>query len=129
MAGTSPTKRTLDYLKEKGYTCTITERWNAFAKIRQDLFGFIDIVALGNFSILGIQCTSGDHVAERVAKIKGLKEAVDWKLNTGRILVVGWRKVGARGKRKTWEPRIVELHYKAGWLESKSEEIPKNVTF
>ena len=44
----SPTQRTLKRLREKEEypLVTIVERWNAFAKIRQDLFGIIDILAI-----------------------------------------------------------------------------------
>ena len=52
----SPTQRTLKRLRDSGDypLVTIVERWNAFAKIRQDLFGIIDLLAIdsdGNTTI------------------------------------------------------------------------------
>ena len=41
MTTTSPTQRTLKYLRDKGYTAQVVEHWNAFAKRRIDLFGVI----------------------------------------------------------------------------------------
>jgi hypothetical protein len=35
----SPTARSLQHLKSLGAYARVVEKWNAFAKIRQDLFG------------------------------------------------------------------------------------------
>ena len=43
---TSPTQLSLKKLREEGYTVAVVEHWNSFARIRQDLFGFIDLLAL-----------------------------------------------------------------------------------
>lgn len=118
----SPTKRTLKYLREKGYVCAVTEHWNAFAKIRQDLFGFIDILALHEAKrIVGIQCTTGANMAARIDKIKAIPEAVSWALATGRIYVIGWRKLKGKEKKATWQPRVIELMWKGGWMEFEVE--------
>lgn len=99
----SPTERSLKYLRAQGYTATVTERWNPFARIRQDLFGIIDILAVKRGETLGVQCTSHDNVSARVNKIADhestpkLREA-GWKLE-----VHGWKK-GARLP----APRIVD---------------------
>jgi len=37
----SPTQRTLKKLRDEVYLAQVVEKWNAFAKIRQDLFGII----------------------------------------------------------------------------------------
>ena len=42
----SPTQRSLKLMRERGYLCEITERWNPFAKIRQDLFHFVDVLCI-----------------------------------------------------------------------------------
>lgn len=93
--------------------CAVTERWNAFAKIRQDLYGWIDLIALDPKwqTAWGIQCTSGSNMAARVAKIEESKEAALWSRCGNRIAVVGWRKAGARGKRKLWDARILGMDY------------------
>jgi hypothetical protein len=87
----SPTQRSLKHLRAEGYVCWVTEHWNAFAHIRQDLFGIIDIIALKDGETLGVQTTSGDNVSARVKKIAGSEylpaiNAAGWK-----IRVHGWR--------------------------------------
>lgn len=43
----SPTQRTLAALRKLGYLAAVVEKWNHGAHIRQDLFGFIDVLAIG----------------------------------------------------------------------------------
>ena len=109
----SPTQRSLKKLRDEGYTCAITERWNAHAKIRQDLFGFIDVLAFNDLITLAVQTTSGDNVSARIQKIMALPAARAWATgNIFRSIVVhGWRKVGPRGKRKVWECREVPIEF------------------
>jgi len=82
----------------------VTEHWNQFAKVRQDLFGFIDVVVLGK-QVIGIQTTSGDHVANRIEKIRQLDKARAWLDAGGKILVHGWRKLA----NKRWECREIDI--------------------
>lgn len=83
----------------------MTERWNAFAHIRQDLFGFIDIVVLDGLGggPLGVQVTVTDSMASRRAKIAEEPRARLWLDSPARIEIWGWAKRGAKGKRKLWE--------------------------
>jgi hypothetical protein len=68
----SPTSRSKAYLlKRHGGLVGITEKWNAFAKIRQDLFGFIDILAVNRHGTIGVQTTTGSNMQARIAKIQG----------------------------------------------------------
>lgn len=60
----SPTQRSLAVLRERGYIAQVVERWNPFARIRQDLFGVVDVLAVGNGETIAVQCTSGANVAE-----------------------------------------------------------------
>ena len=103
--GKSPTQRTRDWLKSRGITSQIVERWNSFARIRQDLFGFCDIVALGG-KITAIQVTSGQNVSARVAKIYESPEAREWLESGGLIEVHGWRKLA---KTRRWEVRRLSI--------------------
>ena len=106
----SPCQRSLKKLRAEGYFCAIVEKWNPYAKIRQDLFGFIDILAIQGNETLGIQTTSGDHVAERVAKIKAAPGAIIWlSSSTRRVVVHGWSRRGPRGEVKKWTCREVEV--------------------
>ena len=103
---TSPTQRSLKHMRDLGYVCAIVEKWNPYARIRQDLFGFIDIVCIKGEDIVGVQACSGagGDSAERVRKIS---EHENWPLicQAIRVVVQSWRKntVG------TWVLREVEL--------------------
>lgn len=107
----SPTQRTKAKLKAEGWPfVAVTERWNAFAKCRQDLFSFVDILALRQNELLAVQTTSGSNVSARLEKIRNAPAAAVWlSVPNHRLVVHGWRKVGARGKRKLWECREVEV--------------------
>ena len=106
----SPTQRSLAKMRKEGWFCAITERWNPYANIRQDLFGFIDVLAMRGDVLLAVQTTSGGNVAARVEKIRATQAADLWLESPARRIVVhGWRKVGARGKRKMWECREVDI--------------------
>ena len=71
MAGLTPTQRTLKYLRDKGYTAGIVERWvsqaGKFGK-RIDLFNFIDIIAIKENKILAVQ-SCGQDFADHDTKI------------------------------------------------------------
>lgn len=112
---TSPTQRTLKSLRDKGYHVDIAERWipNPMSPAggnRKDLFGFVDIVYLGD-TITAVQCTSGSNVSKRIEKIK--TECVDrarqWLASGGRIEVWGWTKYKKPIDRRYWRERIIEI--------------------
>lgn len=107
---TSPCQRSLKELRRDGWLCAITERWNPFAKIRQDLYGFIDILCLKGDIVMAVQTTSGDHVAERIQKIQALDAARVWLTSPNRHIVVhGWRQIGPRGEKKVWRCRQIQV--------------------
>ncbi len=105
----TPTQRSLQKLRGEGWYVAVVEHWNQFAKVRKDLFGFIDLLAIRGQQTLAVQTTTGSNVAERVAKIKATQAFSFWDSPTRQTVVHGWRKVGPRGKRKTWECREVWL--------------------
>lgn len=102
------TQRSLKHLRQHGYLCQVIERWNAFAKIRVDLFGFIDIVAVERSGLFGIQVTTQNNHATRRNKIQQLGEARTWLEAGGRILIHSWKKK-QKGGRQVWEVRIEEI--------------------
>lgn len=108
-ASVSPTQRTLALLRAEGWTAQVVERWIPRAFIRKDLYGCIDILAINGKAILGVQATSGSNISARLAKIASLPSAALWRASGGLLEVHGWRKVGARGKRKVWEVRRIAL--------------------
>jgi hypothetical protein len=93
---TSPTQLSLAYLKKKGYTTCVAERWNPFACRRVDLFGFVDIVALTPLGILGVQTTSAGHISDRAKKIQENEYFPKWKEAGGQVVIHGWKKKGSR---------------------------------
>ena len=111
----TPTQRTLKRLRAAGYTCEVTERWCQFSKRRKDLFGFIDILAIKDGRIVGVQATSGDNTSSRVKKIKAEPKAQAFFDAGGKILVIGWRKKvtknkdGSKSKRPKWFPKCIRV--------------------
>ena len=96
MAGASPTSLTLKHLREQGYTAEVTEKWNPHARIRQDLFGFIDVLAVKGSETLAVQTTSAANVSSRIRKIAdspliGAVREAGWT-----VRVHGWAKVNNR---------------------------------
>ena len=106
MTKTSPTQRTLSLCKRHGWTCQVVERWNSFARVRQDLFGFIDLVAMDGKTIIGIQATSGSNVSARLRKIAENPKSAEWLQSGARLFVHGWRKIA---KTRRWECREIEV--------------------
>lgn len=103
---TSPTQRTLKHLREQGFPLVeVVERWNSFAKVRHDLFGIIDVIAVAPSGVTGVQCTSGDNVSARVKKIVDSDALHVLRLAGWRIVVHGWRK-NSRGR---YELREVDV--------------------
>lgn len=100
----SPTQRTLQHLREAGYPLVqVVERWNAYARVRQDLFGIIDVVAVGA-DIVGVQVTSASNVSKRIAKITESAALPILRQAGMRVLVHGWAKRKGR-----WRLREVDL--------------------
>ncbi len=102
----SPTSRSLDFLRQAGYLADVTERWIAQAGVRRDLFGCIDLVAIHprETGVLGVQATSLSNVSTRIAKAKGIPALRVWLTAGCRFEVWGWAK---RGKR--WRVKRIEL--------------------
>ncbi len=105
----SPTQRSLAAWRKDGAVAEVVERWNQHARVRHDLFGVIDIVALKDGHIIGVQTTSDGNLSARVAKAKAEPKLLAWFRCGGRFVVEGWGKKGQRGKRKLWSRRQVEI--------------------
>lgn len=103
----SPTQRALAFCKKNGWTAAIVERWNPYARVRQDLLGFADLVVLDGQGggVLAVQVTSGSNHAARRTKTMAEPRAASWLAAPARIEVWSYSKRGVRGKRKLWELR------------------------
>lgn len=99
----TPTQRSCKLLREQGYTADIVEHFNAYARVRHDLFGFIDIVAVHPLKpgILGVQTTTGSNLTARIAKAQAMPSFNLWVKAGGSIQFHGWRKLKNR-----WAPDV-----------------------
>lgn len=116
MASISPTSRTLKYLRSQGWEADIVERFNPHAGKfgqRKDLFGVIDIIALSEHGITGVQ-SCGQAFSEHDKKILDEPLSLAWLQHGGALVLIGWRKVKLKrgGKAMRWSPRI--KHYSEG---------------
>ena len=101
---TSPTQRSLKYLRESGYTVAVVEYFNYFTKRRHDLFQFADLLAIRENEVLLVQVTSGSNVSARIKKITENEHIAAVRKAGMRVEVHGWRKLKAG-----WLPKIVDL--------------------
>ena len=99
-----PSQLTLNELRKNGYLCQVVERYNSFAHFRVDLFGIIDIVAIKDNEILGIQATSAVNHTTRVIKARKSDTLSKWLKAGGKFQVWSWAK-----KNNKWEVRKEEL--------------------
>lgn len=130
MSRITPTQRTLEYYRKFGLVIQKVERWQNFGKTgeantrakfgkalghRVDLFGCIDLIALGALDptgpdeIIGIQCCGATGHAEHRAKIMAEPRAKRWLECGGRLLLVSWSKRKDGTKRLHYVPRIEEI--------------------
>ena len=89
---TSPTQLSLRKWRKAGYRVAVVEKWNQHARIRQDLFGIIDLIAICPGETVGIQCTSYSGVSARIKKIEDSEAIADIRDANWRVIVEGWRK-------------------------------------
>lgn len=106
----SPFVKAKAKLEALGYTVGKTEHWNHFAKIRQDLFGSIDAIAMRSFTpLLALQVTDITSVSKRMAKAREM--AWLWVLTGNRFQVWGYTPKSKK------PPRIVSMQDNGEWVE------------
>ena len=88
----TPTQLSLRHLRAEGWTAEVTEHWNPHARVRNDLFGFIDIIALRGADTLAVQTTSAANVSARVHKIADHPNTPHVREAGWGIVVHGWAK-------------------------------------
>ena len=117
MGKLSPTQRTLRAQRQQGRICAIAEKWNQHAGpfgIRQDLFGWIDVVALDpERGIVGIQSTGQDFAKhlDKLLNSECTTALIEWLKCQGKVELWGWRKIQLKrgGKAQIWRPRVREI--------------------
>lgn len=106
----SPTEKTLAALKAKGCMCGMVERWIPRARIRKDLFGIIDIIALEpGRGIVGVQSTGTDFSSHNTKlAVENVAASIAWLEAGGHLELWAWRKVKVKrgGRAMVYEPRI-----------------------
>jgi hypothetical protein len=102
----SPTSRSLEYLRERGWVAHVVEKRNPFTKKLKDCFG-ADIVAIhpAQKLTLWVQATSGTNHRARVHKCR-LNPEVRNVLQVGHLFEVwSWEK----NKKRQWKLRTEKL--------------------
>ena len=97
--GKSAKQRSMELLRGDGYRVANAEYWNGFAGQLVDLFGFADLVALGDGRITAVQVTKGD-LPRHIEKIRASENAQAWLECNGLIVIHHWRELGLRGQKK-----------------------------
>lgn len=110
----SPTARSLEYARELGYEPWIVERRKG--PVLVDLYGFLDILLLpkvdaqqaarsGSRRLVGLQVTTGDHHADRLAKMHASPFLEAWLASGCEAWLWSWSMKGKKGNRKLWTLR------------------------
>ena len=88
-------QRTLNQLRDEGYEAEVVERFNFFTKRKNDLFGFIDIVAIhpDKKGVLAVQFTNYANFGNHVTKIRSIPEHDIWLRAGNEIQVWGYKPV------------------------------------
>lgn len=101
----TPTQRSLAYLRKVGYDVFIVERFNAFAKVRNDLMGFADLLASRDgVPLMFVQVTTAANASKRRQKILHNPYAKRLVGQGLEVVLHAWGKRGARGETKRWTP-------------------------
>jgi hypothetical protein len=85
-------QRTKALYESQGYKCEVVESYNSFTKRKKDMFGILDMVAIGNGESLGIQMTSKSNMSSRIKKIQESEYLPELIRSKWRIIVIGWFK-------------------------------------
>lgn len=110
----TPTARTKALLEKEGYLVAIVEHWNPWAKIRQDLFGFADLIGVNPQSrtvTLVQTCSDTDHARRRRKVLESEAAAICAKAGVI-VSVISWGKRKEKGtNRLTWTPRVEVVRF------------------
>lgn len=85
---------TMAWLRDRGWTVGKTEQWNPHVRIRQDLFGFIDAIAVkeGEVRAIATQSCSLNRNADHIRKIRGSTSFLTVQCAMY-VCVFAWRKL------------------------------------
>ena len=92
-------------MRDDGYLCQVVERWNQFARCRQDLFGIIDIVCIKEGSTVGVQSTTRSNIANHRTKMENNENFKKVKKAGWELIIHGW----AKNKKNRYEVKEIIL--------------------
>lgn len=93
----TPTKLSLREMRGRGYLCEVVEHFNHFTRTRKDLFGFGDVICLGDSEVVLVQTTSYSNLPARIRKIAEHENIGAVRKSGIKVLGHGWKK-GANGR-------------------------------
>ena len=100
-------ERTLKCFKDLNFIVSKVEHFNTFAGIRQDLFGFLDVLALHPaHGTIGVQVCGSDwspHIRKMTDDRR--ESLLLWLASGNRCILIGWRNL----KKEGWTPRLREF--------------------
>lgn len=100
----SLTARSTAHLRDLGYMVATVEHYNSFTKRKHDLWGCIDLLAIGNGETVAVQVTSKSNLAARRHKIEEAEAYPEMIRSGWRIVLHGWWK-----EKNRWQLKEVEL--------------------
>lgn len=107
------TEKTLKKLRNEGWQAQVVEKWLQACRRRVDLFGIIDIVAIRDGEILGVQSTSYNGRRSHLDDMMGEKRqaVMSWLQARGRLVLMTWKKekVKRGGVAFRYSPVVDEL--------------------
>jgi len=103
----TPTGRTLVALRQSNHVAQVVEQVIPYTQFKRDLFSCIDIIAIrrGEPGIIGIQATTRENIAHRIAKARSSPDLAEWLKAGGTFWVWGWY----QGLDRRWRFKRVEL--------------------
>ena len=95
----SPLQRSMKQLRDEGWLVEKVEHWNSWGKIRQDLFGFLDLLCIHREDkhTLGVQVTTMGQKQPHLRKIRSNKTYPLLKQAGWMIQLHSWRKLKKTG--------------------------------
>jgi hypothetical protein len=107
----SPTVLSLRELRAQGWRVAVCERWIARLGIKQDVWGFADLLCVHPKArrFLLVQTTTISHLAARIAKAKAKDELRDWLTAGGFFECHGWTKIAGSWRCKRVAVQLGDL--------------------
>ncbi len=102
---TSPTQRSLKYLRDGGWKVAVVEKWVPSSPagfngplITRDVWNWGDLLAVHpqHTGAALVQTTTGSNAAARATKARGNADLIAWLAAGNRLILHGWRKLKGR---------------------------------